>query len=292
MKESFQHVPERFRGNWESEISHAKHSLGVCYMKLKLSDESEKYLREDLHYCERKRMSSALNTQYASPRSVRNRAYFHACVEEGQTHISLGWVAGTFSRLGNLYLHAHTPAGYQQAKLHYEKALSLFQSVASHIDESFVKDARQNLFVLEEMKQKMARFLELVKTAENCGSEEERYKTWRECCEEVLRLEQYENETPFKALQNSAELVYGKSSFEFADSLHLYAEYLYVLYSGNEDPTKLNQSKAFCETSIAILRSTEQPNELASVLELYGSVLSAIHDVNNDQVAGSVVRHS
>ena len=107
-----------------------------------------------------------------------------------------------------------------------------------------------------------------------------------------MRLEQYENETPFKALQNSAELVYGKSSFEFADGLHLYAEYLYVLYSGNEDPTKLNQSKAFCETSIAILRSTEQPNELASVLELYGSVLSAIHDVNNDQVAGIVVRHS
>ena len=63
MKESFQSLPERFRGDWETQISRAKHSLGVCYMKLKLPEEGEKYLSEDLQYCEQKRIRCALNTE-------------------------------------------------------------------------------------------------------------------------------------------------------------------------------------------------------------------------------------
>ena len=180
----------------------------------------------------------------------------------------------------------HTPAGYQQAKQYYEKALFLFQSVASHIDESLVRDARQNLVVLEDTKKQMALFLELVKKTETCGSEEEKMRGWRECCEEVLRFEQYDNETPFKEYQTSAELLYGKSSPEYASTLHLYAEYLYKNYSGNEDMTKLGESKRCCEACIAIARESQQEDELASALELYASVLSAIHDEKNDEVHG------
>ena len=180
----------------------------------------------------------------------------------------------------------HTPAGYQQAKQYYEKALFLFQSVASHIDESLVRDARQNLVVLEDTKKQMALFLELVKKTETCGSEEEKMRGWRECCEEVLRFEQYDNETPFKEYQTSAELLYGKSSPEYASTLHLYAEYLYKNYSGNEDMTKLGESKRCCEACIAIARESQQEDELASALELYASVLSAIHDEKNDEVRG------
>lgn len=158
--------------------------------------------------------------------------------------------------------------------------------MASHIDESLVRDARQNLVVLEDTKKQMALFLELVKKTETCGSEEEKMQGWRECCEEVLRFEQYDNETPFKEYQKSAELLYGKSSPEYASTLHLYAEYLYKNYSGNEDMAKLGESKRCCEACIAVARESQQEDELASALELYASVLSAIHDEKNDEVRG------
>lgn len=90
MKESFQSLPERFRGDWETQISRAKHSLGVCYMKLKLPEEGEKYLSEDLLYCEQKRVRCPLNTEWARFGFLSRRSYFQACVAEGQTRLSLG----------------------------------------------------------------------------------------------------------------------------------------------------------------------------------------------------------
>ena len=64
MKESFLHLPKEQRGDWEVRLSRAKHSLGVCYMKMHLHDEAEKYLQEDLQFCEQRHMKTALNTEY------------------------------------------------------------------------------------------------------------------------------------------------------------------------------------------------------------------------------------
>lgn len=104
--------------------------------------------------------------------------------------------------------------------------------------------------ILERTRTEMTEFLELLKKAEICEDAKNRYDLWNSCCEKVLQFEQYSNETPFIELKNTAEIVYGKKSPEFAESLHLYAEYLYTLYCGVEDPTKLAQSREFCEISL------------------------------------------
>ena len=63
MKDAFLRLPKEERGDWEVRISRAKHSLGVCYMKMRLNDEAEKYLMEDIRFCEQRRMRSPLNTE-------------------------------------------------------------------------------------------------------------------------------------------------------------------------------------------------------------------------------------
>lgn len=50
--------------DWESGISKAKHSLGTCYLKLRMTEESEKYLTEDLIFCRQNRSRAKLNTEY------------------------------------------------------------------------------------------------------------------------------------------------------------------------------------------------------------------------------------
>ena len=51
------------RGDWEVRISRAKHSLGVCYMKMRMSEEAEKYLQEDIRFCEQRRIRTPLNSE-------------------------------------------------------------------------------------------------------------------------------------------------------------------------------------------------------------------------------------
>ena len=178
-----------------------------------------------------------------------NRQYYQACIAEGQTH----------QTLGTLYLHNHTTLSYQQAQKHYDEALTRFQSVAGHISNSYSADARQNLFVLKSTREEMKRFQSLMQEAEACQEVSEQYSLWLRCSEEILKFEQYDDETPFVHLRESAEKVYGKNSCEYAESLHLYAEFLYTIYSAEEDPIKLNEAKHFCEEAIGML-SSDSPN--------------------------------
>ena len=63
MKESFEELPEAYRGQYALTCSRAKHSLGVCYMKMRMNDEAEKYLLEDLRFCEKRRLQSPPSTK-------------------------------------------------------------------------------------------------------------------------------------------------------------------------------------------------------------------------------------
>lgn len=63
MKDSFLQLPKEERGDWEVRISRAKHSLGVCYMKMGMSEEAEKYLQEDIRFCEQRRIRLPLNSE-------------------------------------------------------------------------------------------------------------------------------------------------------------------------------------------------------------------------------------
>lgn len=57
-------LPSSLGTDWESAISKAKHSLGTCYLKLRMTEESEKYLAEDLLFCRQTRSRAKLNTEY------------------------------------------------------------------------------------------------------------------------------------------------------------------------------------------------------------------------------------
>ena len=98
----------------------------------------------------------------------------------------------------------------------------------------------------------MKRFQTLMQEAEDCEDVNQQYALWLRCSEEILKFEQYDDETPFVHLRASAEKVFGKESCEYAESLHLYAEFLYTIYSAEEDPIKLNEAKLFCEEAIRI----------------------------------------
>lgn len=175
--------------------------------------------------------------------SVRNRFYYQACIAEGQTH----------QTLGTLYLHSHTSSSYQQAQRHYEEALSRFQLVAGHIPNSFIADAKQNLVVLKRTREEMVKYQQLLEKASNCTNSQERYQLWLQCCEEILKFEQYNDETPFIHLKETVEMLYGKESSEYAHCVHLYAEFLYNLYSADEDMVKLNAAKSFCEEAVGMM---------------------------------------
>lgn len=174
--------------------------------------------------------------------SVRNRLYYQACIAEGQTH----------QTLGTLFLHGHSVSSYQQAQRHYEEALSRFQLVAGHIPNFFIADAKQNLVVLKRTREEMVKYQELVEKASNCTNTEERYHLWLQCCEEILKFEQYNDETPFIHLKETVEMLYGKESSEYANCVHLYAEFLYNLYSAEEDLVKLNVAKSYCEEATGL----------------------------------------
>lgn len=150
-----------------------------------------------------------------------------------------------------MYFHQHTQLAYQQAQRHYEDALSCFQLVASHIPSSFIQDAKQNLKVLQNTRVAMKEYNELIKKAKSCEEESQKYLLWKQCCEEILKFEQFDDETPFLQLKETVESVFGKESCEYAECVHLYAEFLYNFYSAEEEPTKLNQAKCFCEEAIS-----------------------------------------
>lgn len=284
MKDSFMELPETYRGKFAMTASRAKHSLGVCYMKMRMNDEAEKYLEEDLRFCEKRRLQSNPTTECDRMVIVMNRQFYQACVAEGQTHLTLG----------TLQLHLHTVASYQQAQRHYESALNLFKSAGEHISKSYVADARQNLEVLKSTREEMDKLKKRMEEAETCDDMHRQWESWKSICDSIMRFEQYYNESPFMKYQNSTGIVFGIDSSEYGDSILLYAEYLYNLFSADEEPTKLKASKELCENSLriwlppfslaGIFRSGSDQLRLASALELYGSVLSAIRDKANDQV--------
>ena len=151
-----------------------------------------------------------------------------------------------------MYFHQHTQLAYQQAQRHYEDALSCFQLVASHIPSSFIQDAKQNLKVLQNTRVAMKEYNELIEKAKSCEEASQKYLLWKQCCEEILKFEQFDDETPFLQLKETVESIFGKESCEYAECVHLYAEFLYNFYSAEEEPTKLNQAKCFCEEAISI----------------------------------------
>lgn len=195
-------------------------------------------------------------------------------MSEGQTHQSLG----------TLRLHEHTPAGYAEAQRQYEAALTCFLPAGNRIDAHYAADARQNLRVLERTREEMQKYREQVAAAWREKEDEKRLDEWRGCCEEVLKFEQFVDETPFVEFEKTSETCHGKNSVEYAQSLHLYAEYLYSLFSASEDREKLTKAKERLESAMTIYRAKSDELALASALELYGSVLSAIHDKSNDGV--------
>ena len=168
------------------------------------------------------------------------RQYYQACIAEGQTHLSLG----------TLHLHLHTLDGYNQAQREYEAACSCFLAAGDHIDNHFLADARQNLKVLSITKKAMQEYRIAVQRAEEEENNEKKLVLWKGCCEDVLKFEQFVDETPFIQYQNMSEKCHGKNSHEFASSVHLYAEFLYTLYCASEDPTKLNQALRLLEVAI------------------------------------------
>ena len=171
---------------------------------------------------------------------IQYRFYYEACIAEGQTQQSLG----------TLYFHQHTVLAYQQAQRHYEDALSCFQLVASHIPASFIQDAKQNLKVLQNTRIAMKEYMELIEKAKSCEESSQKYQLWKQCCEEILKFEQFGDETSFLQLKDTVESLFGKESSEYAECVHLYAEFLYNFYSAEEEPIKLNQAKCFCEEAI------------------------------------------
>lgn len=162
--------------------------------------------------------------------------------------------------------------------------MTCFLAAGDHIDAHYVADARQNLLVLQRTREEMKAYLEHVKEAELETDDETKLQFWKDCCEEVLKMEQFVDETPFIQFKNTAEKCHGNNSPVFAKSVHLYAEYLYNLYSASEDTVKLSLAKELCESAIVVNRGNNDELALADVLELYASVLSAIHNKVNDEV--------
>ena len=181
--------------------------------------------------------------------------------------------------------------------------------VGEHISKSFVADAEQNLIVLRSTREEMSKLKKRMEEAEVCEDTKQRWEEWKSICESVMRFEQYDNETPFMKYRDCSDILYGKKSSEYGDSILLYAEYLYYLYSADEEPVKLNMAKKSCESAIGricllflwwkeIFRSDSNPSKdsnsnsnslrLASALELYGSVLSAIRNTANDKVGNTI----
>ena len=185
--------------------------------------------------------------------------------------------------------------------------------VGEHIPKSYVADAEQNLKVLRSTREEMSKLKKRMEEAEVCEDAKQRWEEWKSICESVMRFEQYANETPFMKYRDCSDILFGKKSSEYGDSILLYAEYLYYLYSADEEPVKLNVAKESCESAIGrmivgvklwkeIFRSDSNADvvsnsdsnsnsnsnsnslRLASALELYGSVLSAIRNTANDQV--------
>lgn len=183
-----------------------------------------------------------------------------------------------------MHLHNHTISEYVHAQREYEAALSCFLAAGDHIDSHYVDDTRQNLLVLQRTRDEMKIYEEHMKEAEQETDDETKLMLWRECCEEVLKMEQFADETPFIQFKNMAEKCHGNKSPIYAKSVHLYAEFLYNLYSASEDPMKLSLAKELCECAISVNRGNHDDLLLADALELYASVLSAIHDKANDEV--------
>ena len=52
--------------DWESGISKAKHSLGTCFMKLRMPEEAQKYLSEDLQFSRQLRSRAQPHTEWVS----------------------------------------------------------------------------------------------------------------------------------------------------------------------------------------------------------------------------------
>lgn len=173
-------------------------------------------------------------------RDLSHSQFNKACVAEGQTHLTLG----------TLQLHLHTTSSYQQAQRHYESAVNLFKMVGEHIPKSFVADAEQNLIVLRSTREEMSKLKKRMEEAEVCEDTKQRWEEWKSICESVMRFEQYDNETPFMKYRDCSDILYGKKSSEYGDSILLYAEYLYYLYSADEEPVKLNIAKESCESAI------------------------------------------
>ena len=164
---------------------------------------------------------------------------------EGQTH----------QTLGTLQLHLHSTSSYQQAQRHYESAVNLFKMGGEHIAKSFVEDAQQNLNVLKTTREEMSKLKKRMEEAEVCEDTKERWEAWKSICESVMGFEQYDNETPFIKYRDCSDILFGQKSSEYGDSILLYAEYLYSLYSADEEPIKLNLAKELCENAIGRIHS-------------------------------------
>lgn len=128
--------------------------------------------------------------------------------------------------------------------------MNLFKMVGEHISKSFVADAEQNLIVLRSTREEMSKLKKRMEEAEVCEDAKQRWEEWKSICESVMRFEQYDNETPFMKYRDCSDILYGKKSSEYGDSILLYAEYLYYLYSADEEPVKLNMAKESCESAI------------------------------------------
>ena len=167
-----------------------------------------------------------------------------------------------------MHLHNHTIPEYLHAQREYEAALTCFLAAGEHIDPQYVADTRQNLLVLQRTRDEMKMYVEHKSEAEQETDDERKLQLWRECCEEVLKMEQFTDETPFIQFKNTAEKCHGNSA--------------------SEDPVKLSLAKELCECAISVNRGNNDELALADVLELYASVLSAIHDKANDEVIVTV----
>ena len=49
--------------DWETGVSKAKHSLGTCFMKLRMPEEAQKYLTEDLQFSRQLRSRASPHTE-------------------------------------------------------------------------------------------------------------------------------------------------------------------------------------------------------------------------------------